>query len=152
MCCDAERAKWEKAEAKQQEAHAKRTPDEIRQSLRDLTWIRDGGPTDGVSLGAQMAVAMSGRDSFDLEAIKAEIAKDEALLDAEYARQFPDGPKPIFTARRGNPSDMELLKQTFGIDALNRAFGSGGRGMAEIEENAAAARAEQAASEKPRSH
>lgn len=60
-------------------------------------------------------------------------------LDAEYARQFPDGPQPIFTARRDNPVDMALLKKVFGPEKLAEAFGPGGEGMAEIERNAEAA-------------
>ena len=34
-------------------------------------------------------------------------------LDAEYARQFPDGPIPMFTAHVDNPSEMSILKQVF---------------------------------------
>jgi hypothetical protein len=149
MCCDAEQAKWEEAEAKRKEAHANRTPAEICQSLVDLKWIRHGGPIVGVSLGAQLAIASTGRDNLDMEAIDREIVKEEALLDAEYDRQFPNGPEPIFTVRRSNPKDMELLKRVFGREALERAFTEGGRGMAEVEENAAVARAEQAATGKP---
>ncbi len=38
---------------------------------------------------------------------------------------------------------MELLKETFGMDALEHAFGEDGKGMQEIEENAAIASLEQ---------
>ena len=71
---------------------------------------------------------------------------DEAFkpaLDAEYGRQHPNGPTPIFTAKAGNPRDMELLARVFNRTALERAFGPGGGGMDEIERNAATARAEQ---------
>lgn len=137
--------KWEKAEAKRREAHAKRTPDQIRQSLVDLEWIRDGGSQDGVSLGTLLAVAMSGRDSFDMAKIDAEIAAEEALLDAEYKRQFPNGPELLFSAKTDNPDDMELLKKVFGREALEHAFGPDGGGIAEVEQNAAEARAAQSA-------
>jgi hypothetical protein len=73
----------------------------------------------------------------------AERAKWEAERDAEYARQFPDGPTPIFAARTGNAKDQELLKRVFHADRLQEAFGPDGRGMAQIEEEAAKARAEQ---------
>lgn len=145
VACDREQAKWEKEEAKRREAHAKRTPDEIRQSLIDLRWMRDGGEPVGVSLGAQLAIGMNGRENIDREAVNRQIAAEEALLDAEYKRRFPDGPKPIFTMERSNPNDIDRMKRVFGREALERAFGPEGRGMAEIEENAAIIRAEQAA-------
>ncbi len=45
--------------------------------------------------------------------------------------------KPIFTAKLDNPDDMELLKNTFGKKALDKAFGEDGGGMQEIKINAA---------------
>ena len=144
MCCDAERQKWEKAEAVRLAKHAMRTPDEIRQSLVDLRWIRNGGRQDGVSLGTVMAVGINGRDGFDMAKIDAEIAKEEVLLDAEYARQFPNGPQPIFTAKAGSPSDMQLLKHVAHADVLTAAFGPNGGGMAEIQKRATEARLAQA--------
>lgn len=140
MCCDAERKKWEKAEAERQAKKADRSSDEIRQSIADLRWVRDGGSPDGVSLGCQIAVAMNGRDSIDKDAVSAEIAREEAALDAAYKRQFPDGSQPIFTARRDNPGDMELLGKVFGREAIEHAFGPDGDGVVEIERNAAEAR------------
>ena len=59
--------------------------------------------------------------------------------DAEYKRQFPNGPQPIFTARTDDPRDMELLKFVAGGDVLQEAFGPDGDGMEEIERRAKAA-------------
>ena len=91
-----------------------------------------------------MAVAISGRDQLDMAKIDQEIAREEALLDAEYQRQFPDGPKPIFSARFDSPGDMALLKQVFHREKLETAFGPDGTGMAQIERDAEAARLAQA--------
>lgn len=44
--------------------------------------------------------------------------------------------QPIFTADRNNPADMQLFREYFGAEALQKAFGPGGGGMAEIHENA----------------
>lgn len=61
-------------------------------------------------------------------------------LDAEYNRQFPNGPQPILTVARGDETGMALLKHVLHADVLNKAFGAGGGGMAEIEDRAAEAR------------
>lgn len=45
--------------------------------------------------------------------------------------------QPIFTADRNDPEDMEALRRLFGAEALQKAFGPDGGGMAEIERNAA---------------
>jgi hypothetical protein len=45
--------------------------------------------------------------------------------------------KPIFTADRSDPKDMEALKRVFGLEALQHAFGPDGGGIAEIERGAA---------------
>ena len=58
-------------------------------------------------------------------------------VDAEYARQFPDGPKPFFTARRDKPEELDAMRRVVGAEALEKAFGPGGRGMEEVLENAA---------------
>lgn len=63
--------------------------------------------------------------------------KLKAELDAEYARQFPDGPKPIMTAHLDNPEEMAALKRVFHREKIEQAFGPGGRGMDEIMENIA---------------
>ena len=55
---------------------------------------------------------------------------------AEYEK---NGPQPIFTAKTDSPEDMKLLKDVFGKDALEHAFGPEGEGMHEIELNAAGA-------------
>ena len=48
-------------------------------------------------------------------------------------------PQPIFTADINNPGDMQLLKDFFGRDALEKAFGPDGGGVEEINRNAAIA-------------
>lgn len=45
--------------------------------------------------------------------------------------------QPIFTAERNDPADMEALRRVAGREALERAFGPGGGGIAEVEYNAA---------------
>jgi len=54
----------------------------------------------------------------------------EAKKDAEKATE------PLFVADRNNPDDMRLLKEYFGLHALQHAFGPEGTGMHEIEYNA----------------
>ena len=50
-------------------------------------------------------------------------------------------PEPILTARTDNPEELAEMREVIGGEALVRAFGPGGRGMAEILEKAAAVRA-----------
>ena len=57
--------------------------------------------------------------------------------DAERRMHQERASQPIFSAQRDDPEDMEALRRVFGRDALDHAFGPEGRGMAEIEENAA---------------
>jgi hypothetical protein len=47
--------------------------------------------------------------------------------------------KPIFTADLNNPEEVEQLKNVFGAQALEKAFGPGGGGVQEIKLNAAVA-------------
>jgi hypothetical protein len=58
----------------------------------------------------------------------------ENEADQAYAREFPEGPKPIATFRLDSPADMERMKSIFGAEALERAFGPEGGGIAEIDE------------------
>ena len=60
--------------------------------------------------------------------------KHEAQIEANLKN-----PQPIFTADRNNPDDMQLLKDVFGKEALEKAFGPDGGGIEEIERNAAIA-------------
>lgn len=55
--------------------------------------------------------------------------------DAEYKRQFPDGPKPLATFKTDDPKDMEKAKECIGAKAIDKAFGPGGGGVGEIIEN-----------------
>ncbi len=56
-------------------------------------------------------------------------------LDAEYARQFPNGPQPIATFRI--PEDMDAAKRAIGREAIEKAFRPGGGGVQEIIDNCA---------------
>jgi hypothetical protein len=60
--------------------------------------------------------------------------KYEAKIEANLKT-----PQPIFTADLNNPGDMQLLKDFFGKDALEHAFGPDGNGTEEINLNAAMA-------------
>lgn len=62
--------------------------------------------------------------------------KRKKELDEEYARQFPNGPQPIFTARADKPEEMEALKRVFHREKLEQAFGPGGGGIDEVLANA----------------
>ena len=53
-------------------------------------------------------------------------------------------PQPLFTADVSDPEDMQLLKEIFGRQALEHAFGPDGGGMQEIEQAAAIASFKQA--------
>lgn len=59
-------------------------------------------------------------------------AKKRADWDAEYKRQFPNGPQPIFTARIDKPEEMEQLKAIFHADKIVETFSPGGGGIEEI--------------------
>lgn len=133
--CDAE----ERSYAKKAMANAPqwRKPDirDVRnQALRDET----------KRLESLIGVTISTQEEFrEIESrAHAEIeAAFKPALDAEYARQFPGGPKPIFTVNRANSAEMAELKNVFGCEALEKAFAPDGRGMEEILENCDAANA-----------
>ena len=57
-------------------------------------------------------------------------------LDAEYAAAFPDGPVPIYTTKLDTPEAIAEARAIIGIEAITKAFGPGGGGVAEIEANA----------------
>lgn len=57
---------------------------------------------------------------------------DEARRKYEEVRA-----KPIFTADRNDPEDMEALKRVFHADRLQETFGPDGGGMQEIVEKVA---------------
>lgn len=58
----------------------------------------------------------------------------KAEADRAYKAAFPDGPVPIatFTAE-----ELQAAKEAIGADAMCKAFGPGGGGVAEIIENVA---------------
>lgn len=49
--------------------------------------------------------------------------------EAEYKRQFPDGPKPLATFRLDDPEDAAKCKELVGAEALEKHFGDGGEGI-----------------------
>jgi len=59
----------------------------------------------------------------------------EAEANAEYKRQFPDGPKPIATFK--TPEELEAARHVIGREAIEKAFGPGGGGIGEIVANIA---------------
>ncbi len=59
----------------------------------------------------------------------------EAEFDKAYKRAFPDGPKPIATFRLDTPEGAESARRALGVEALQKAFGAGGGGMAEFMAN-----------------
>jgi len=64
--------------------------------------------------------------------------KSEA--DKDYKRAFPNGPQPIASFKLSDPSDLEAAKTSIGADAIRKAFGPGGGGVAEIIGNVAKAK------------
>lgn len=135
IACDAEQKKWEAAAAAR--APSWRQPD-----VRD---VRDAVIESELARGFRPGLAVDGHGRIDALTPDEVEAALKPLLDAEYARQFPNGPEPMLVVRRDNPEDMELLKKVFHREAIEKAFGPGGGGMEEIERNAAEARAVQAA-------
>jgi hypothetical protein len=59
----------------------------------------------------------------------------ESEADKDYKAAFPDEPKPIATFRLDTPEGAESARRALGIEALQKAFGAGGGGMAEFMEN-----------------
>ena len=57
--------------------------------------------------------------------------------DEERRKSQEQRAKPIFSADRNDPQDMEALRRVVGREALEHAFGPDGEGMAEVEYNAA---------------
>ena len=52
--------------------------------------------------------------------------------------------EPLIVAHRDDPDDMADLKELFGAEALEKAFGPGGEGLAEVHRNAAVFNVKQA--------
>ena len=57
--------------------------------------------------------------------------------DEERRKYQEQRAKPIFSAERDNPEDMEALRRVVGREAIEHAFGPEGGGIAEVEYNAA---------------
>ena len=53
-------------------------------------------------------------------------------FDAAYNEAFPDGLKPIATFDLNDSTDMERARKALSPEALNKAFGVGGRGVDEL--------------------
>lgn len=124
MCCDAEQTKWTKAEA---ERKAREAAEDPRDRLRRLE----------SPLTRQILQQLG--DERALAALDAEIADAKAACDVEYARQFPNGPQPIFSISSRDEMSIALLGHVAHFDVLTKAFGPDGGGVAEIEDRAAEA-------------
>lgn len=59
----------------------------------------------------------------------------ETEADKDYKRAFPNGPQPIATFDMTTPAGVEAARTAIGREALEKAFGKGGGGMAEIIDN-----------------
>ncbi|RKD68997.1 hypothetical protein [Rhizobium sp. WW_1] len=59
----------------------------------------------------------------------------EGEANKAYKAAFPDGPKPIATFKL--PEDIDAARGAIGAEALQKAFGAGGGGIAEIMQNLA---------------
>lgn len=64
--------------------------------------------------------------------------KSEA--EKAYKAAFPDGPQPIASFDISTPEGAAQARAVIGAEAITKALRSGGRGVAEIVENAAAAK------------
>lgn len=64
----------------------------------------------------------------------------KAEADKAYRAEFPDGPKPIASFDLSDPAEVELAKKAIGAEAIRRAFGKSGGGVAEIIQNVEKAR------------
>jgi hypothetical protein len=130
IACDAEQKKF--VEAAYAAAPKWRDPDS--RDVRDH-WIR----------AEQLRGFIAGGVGLDVMTEEQVEAAFQPALDAEYDRQFPNGPQPIFTARTGNTDDLALLKTVVSSGVLREAFGPDGGGIAEIDRRASEARLTQAA-------
>jgi hypothetical protein len=133
MCCDAEEKKW-------RDRVIANAPKWRESDVRD---VRDAVIESEILRGYQSMLSVNEHGRIDALTPDEVEAAFKPALDAEYARQFPNGPTPMFTARRDNPGDMELLAKVFGRAKLEAAFGPNGGGMVEIERAAAEARGTQ---------
>jgi hypothetical protein len=59
----------------------------------------------------------------------------EGEADKDYKMAFPDGPKPIATFKLDTPQGVERASRAIGREAIEKAFGPGGSGMAEFMAN-----------------
>lgn len=62
----------------------------------------------------------------------------QSEADKAYKRAFPNGPEPIATFP-ATQEGMEAARKVIGAEAMKKAFGQGGGGIAEIMENIARA-------------
>lgn len=64
----------------------------------------------------------------------------ESEASKAYKAAFPEGPKPIAVFK--SPEEIDAARATIGIEALQKAFGAGGGGIAEIIQNIAKVKGE----------
>lgn len=120
MCCDAEQKTFT---ARALERAPKWRPGDVRD-------IRDA------CVEAEMMHGFRGLDRLTEDQVEAMF---KPALNAEYVRQFPNGPEPMLTIRQGSGTDMELLRHVMHRNVIEKAFGPDGGGMEEIESRAAEA-------------
>lgn len=63
-------------------------------------------------------------------------AQRKRELDEEYARQFPNGPQPMFSLPMETDEQIATARRVIGREVIEKAFGPNGRGVEEIIENA----------------
>jgi hypothetical protein len=94
IACGAEQKKWEKYQANEAKRKAQQDP---RDRLKELQ-----NPI------VRMIAEATGDDA--VLQLNREIAEAEAACDAEYKRQFPDGPKPILSINLNDAKDVALKR------------------------------------------
>jgi hypothetical protein len=60
-----------------------------------------------------------------------------AEADKAYKAAFPNGPQPLATFNLSDPSQLEVARKSIGVEAIQKAFGKDGGGVAEIIQNIA---------------
>lgn len=60
----------------------------------------------------------------------------KAEADKDYRRAFPDGLKPFATFDMTTPEGIARARRVIGVEAIKKAFGPGGGGVADVVKNA----------------
>jgi len=104
----------------------------ILDAVRDAIWWKKDRPDVRDLRDAVERAEAAKRNAGDPKALTEDAveAAFQPALDAEYQRQFPDGPKPMLSFSRTDSTSMALLGAFMG--SVKRAISSGD-GMDEIE-------------------